>query len=183
MNRTTENDIAAGTGVIVDVDDLGTWPTDVTTLVQGYADTLREADEGENRKDLVMTAGHLDVELERMLRSRRLRAYHCTRLLDHEAADVRARGLRPLNGQLVADRLQAAVDYGYLTAKQREVLDGESRLGPRAEGAAVHDQVCLVPSTAVFRYDAHGIDRLLATWGGEAIYWEHADPDARSGLY
>jgi hypothetical protein len=36
------------------------------------------------------------------------------------------------------------------------------------------NQVCLFLSATSITRDAHGLYRLLATWGGEGIYWRHA---------
>lgn len=159
--------------MIIDVDDRSTWPSDVAALVERCVEATRDSTDLPG--DLVTQARRFDPELRELLADHRLRAYHCTRLMDHEIANVREHGLRPLDAQLVVDRLEAACEHGYIDASQRDELKRSSRIDERADGMKVLDQICLVPSTMVFVHDAYGVDRLLATWGGEAIYWAHGD--------
>lgn len=154
--------------VVVDVDDLNTWPPDVRELIHEYVDSIDEPTE--NREDLKSQASYLDPELRRLLAGHELRAYHCTRLLDHEAVDVRTHGLRLLNSRLVADKLQTARERGHITPKLHDELLANSRVGERADHLQVEEQISLVPSTFVFDYEADGFHWLLSTWGGEAIY-------------
>jgi hypothetical protein len=161
----------------IDVDDASTWPPDVAALVEQCVEATQGSTDLPG--DLVTQAGRFDPELRELLADHRLRAYHCTRLLDHEAEDVRRHGLRLLDARLVADRLTAAYEHGYIDVSQRDELMRTSRIDERAGSMKVLDQICLVPSTMVFVHDSYGVDRLLATWGGEAIYWAHGDVGSR----
>ena len=159
--------------MVVDVDDPNTWPPDVRELIPEYVDSIDEP--AENRENLKSQASYLDPELRRLLADHELRAYHCTRLLDHEAVEIRTRGLRLLNSRLVADKLQTARERGYITPKLHDELLANSRVGERADHLQVEEQISLVQSTFVF----DGFHWLLSTWGGEAIYTALESSDLR----
>ncbi len=78
---------------VVDVDDLGTWPAHLAGRVGEIADQVR---------GITQYVGDLPVyeqepELVGLLAGCLLRGYHCTRLLQHEAAAITSQGLRVLD--------------------------------------------------------------------------------------
>jgi hypothetical protein len=98
-----------------------------------------------------------------------LRAYHCTRLLDHEVKSVREGGLRLLTAQLIHDRIESAQRESALSDRDADCLRYANVF---ATGEDIHrkDQVCLVLSRLLFREDPSACERLLSTWGGEGLY-------------
>ena len=102
---------------VVDPDDTLTWPTDVRDWVQQQAAT---------RDPAATTAGDLgwdlvehEAELRSLLETRKVLAYHCTRLTASEAEDIRAYGLHPLSPELVDKRLRNAHEQGLISEEQR----------------------------------------------------------------
>lgn len=156
---------------VIDVDDPGTWPERLTERVHGLADQVRAT----TSKPSELPCSDLPVweyeeEICRLLDGHLLRAYHATRLLPHEADAILAEGLRTLGSELVEDRLATAHRLGYLTDAEHDMLlEGRTLANNRV------NQVCLFLSAISITRDVHGLHRLLATWGGEGIYWGHAD--------
>ncbi|MFD8079533.1 hypothetical protein ACFV3E_43770 [Streptomyces sp. NPDC059718] len=158
------------------MDAPGTWPAPLTELIHGIV-------EGTKPKEPDL---YVDLELEErepqvlgLLAGYLLRAQHATRLLDHEADAIRARGLRPLNVALVDHRLDEAWERDYLTDAEREVLRSQSMVAPgRKRLGQRQDQVSLTLSAEATSHDVAGVSRLLSFWGGEAIYWHHCDDHA-----
>lgn len=154
---------------IVDVDDPGTWPTPVLEWADAWADEKRGTTEWTS--DLKI---YEEEELYRMLSGHLVRAYHCTRLLDHERAMILKQGLRPLSAELVLERIRRAYEIGALTDDERRAFEAGQQFAAQGWGERVRwtrDQVCLVFSRGVFEHDAPGVDPLLSIWGGEAIYF------------
>lgn len=103
-----------------------------------------------------------------------LRAYHCTRLLDHERAMIFDQGLRPLNAELVMERIRRAHEAGAITDSARQAFEYGHQFvlkGWEERVKCTEKQVCLLFSREIFEHDAHGVEPLLSTWGGEAIYF------------
>ncbi|MEY9911858.1 hypothetical protein ABIA35_008115 [Catenulispora sp. MAP12-49] len=155
--------------MIVDVDDPSTWPAAVAEFVDDCEAELQGL--GLAPTELVVPAGVYDERLVHLLAGHRLRAYHCARLLECEAAAIRSQGLRPLSGELVPDKLENAVRCGAITAEERARLHEHRRLD--SAGLVVEGRVCLALSTADFGLAAHFFNPLPSCWGGEAIYAAH----------
>lgn len=156
---------------IIDVDQSGTWPARLADLVDDVAEQLRHS------ADLDVPAGelpldHYEGELHDLLNGCLIRAYHCTRLLDHEAATIRSEGLLVLDEDLVTTRIDAALAHGHLSDDLASSIRAGQHFARRLPGDR-EGQVCLVVSTTAF--DRTGLHHLLATWGGEAIYAQHVD--------
>ena len=153
----------------IDVDDPTTWPADVERAVSELADRVR--DSTEYVVDLPIDLDEEDRLRER-LNGRRLRAYHCTRLLDHEVELVRNDGLRPLSSSLVTLRIESAYEHGAFSIGERDQLLA-SHVFSRGD-RTVHDregQVCFVLGHAAIACGDPGLWPLLSTSGGEAIYF------------
>ena len=157
--------------LIVDVDNPATWPDQLAELVDTMTDHVREV-EGESPD---LACSDLDVasfegEIEDVLDGQLLRAYHATRLLPHEVEAIRSTGLQILNDDLVCQRLTDAYLQGFLTEAERDQL-----VAGRTVTQGRRDKVCLFLSQNELVNSPHGFARLLETWGGEGIYWAHAD--------
>jgi hypothetical protein len=154
---------------VVDVDDSTTWPDQLTHRVHELAEQQRDLIDDPTEfacSDLDLL--ERDAEVRQLLDGYLLRGYHASRLLAHEADTIRAHGLRLFDTELGTDRLDAAVKHGYLTTDEHATL---------VQGVVLTDnhvgQVCLFLSKTTLTEDAGGLNLLLSTWGGEAIYWPH----------
>lgn len=146
---------------IIDVEDPNTWPAEVRSLVEaarGASDLLLCEEEGRFR---ALLQGYV------------VRAYHCTRLLEHEVTAIRREGLRSLSRELVEGRILAAHAVGAISGRQRDTLLRTHMLTgsePHGRDANRRDQVCLVLTRRQLD-DSSGVERLLSKWGGEVVYF------------
>jgi hypothetical protein len=154
--------------LVVDLDDVNTWPPDIRTFAEKWALTLQG------------TTRVLDLDLPNvehasfmtMICQRPLRAFHSTRLLDEEAAAIRRQGLHPLSEELVTSRVRNAYAAGHLTATERNaLLLGNVFASGNAAGRS--GQVSTVVGRTIFDDEPSAVDFLLGMWGGEAVYWAH----------
>jgi hypothetical protein len=160
---------------VVDLDDPDTWPSDVIDWAQRWVSKL--AGTTIYTADLVVPLER-ENEFRALLAGTTLRAYHCTRLLDHEVELIRQQGLRQLSAELVRERIDAAYEQGALTETER-VGFHESHVFARGHQAHREGQVCLVLGRQILE-EVHGVSPLLSTWGGEGIYM--AAPELRTRL-
>lgn len=157
---------------VVDVDEPQTWPMPVMEWVNDRARRLSgHATVGAN---LGMALVEDEPELLALLRGSKLLVYHATRLLDYEATSVRRDGLRMLTLELVCDRVDQAYVAGHLDARQRHRLRNNSVFALQASDGR-EGQVCFSLSRTAYDESPHGVHSLLSLWGGEAVYWAHAD--------
>lgn len=106
------------------------------------------------------------VELEALTVGMSLRVYHCTRLLDGEAAGIRRDGLAPLSRDLMAGKICGACEGGWLS-----VADGDVLLAGNAVDCGSGLRLGLVWAVAgrsMFDEDPGAVELLLTFWGGEA---------------
>ncbi|MGO1053252.1 hypothetical protein [Crossiella sp. CA198] len=168
------------TSRIVDLDNPGTWPT----VLAGRVRELTEEARGTTDCTGDLAVEQYEDEVCGLLDGYLVRAFHCTRLLEHEAANIQAHGLRTLSPALVQTRLTEARDYGYLTEADHTKLSETHHFTTQASCKANdprRDQICLALPAGVFDSEAHSFHLLLSCWGGEAIYWAHADDDEGLG--
>jgi hypothetical protein len=147
---------------VVDPDVPDTWPPQITDAVTRRAACLR----GTTEFTSDLQAG--DGWLRPLLGGCLLRAYHCTRLLDHEVAQVRSQGLRPLTDDLLRDRIEWAFAHGHISAPERALLL-EDHVFATGHAENRRDQVCLAMSRQTFSWQAFGVQPLLSIWGGEGM--------------
>ncbi len=158
-------------GAAVDIDDVGTWPLHIRVFSEKWASALQ----GTTRlaADLELPDAE-QISFEAMIGDLPLRVFHCTRLLDEEAAAIRRQGLVRLSEELVASRIRSACAAGHLTAAERDTLTSGSVFAS-GNAAGRPGQVCAVVGRTIFDDDPGAVDTLLGLWGGEAIYWAHED--------
>jgi hypothetical protein len=103
----------------LDLDDTGSWPPAIRAFAERWATAL----DGSTRftRDLAVPDA-TEESFKVLIGEQPVRAYHCTRLLDGEAAAIRRTGLLPLSEDSVIRRVQAAYASGHLTAAERDVL-------------------------------------------------------------
>jgi hypothetical protein len=151
---------------IADIDAPGTWPTAALECVRQWAT------EWKGRTGYTTDIG-ISLELEPSFRRHfdgyKLRAFHFTRLLDHERGLISTQGLRPLTPDLVTDRINAALTFGTITEAEADMLRA-AHVFSAGEEQHRAGQVCLVLSRNVFQSDPDSCTPLMRQWGGEAIH-------------
>ncbi|MEU1227992.1 hypothetical protein [Streptomyces sp. NPDC005828] len=158
--------------LVVDADDPTTWPQPLADLVYELADDARRKHhDPENYEDLDIDS--YEKTVRHVLEGHVVRAWHSTRLLDHERESIRVQGLRLLTPDLVNERLDQARERGFLTSSEHKTLRANNHTVPEHRGwAKREDQICLRLSTAAVVHHGGG-GRLLTCWGGEALYALH----------
>lgn len=151
---------------IVDVDDRATWPAPVAETVARWASDYGGVTTYPSDLPLPLEA---DSTLSELLSGCVLRAYHCTRLLDHEVQMIRERGLRVLTAELIRDRIISAQRASAITKRDAAMLSN-ANVFATGEASGRENQVCFVLSTLLFQVDPGACTLLLTTWGGEAMY-------------
>ncbi len=142
-----------------------TWPTPIRNIVSEVANRLPV------KLEHYSGGGELserEDEFRALFAGKRLRAYHCTRLLPHEIEDVRRGGLRLLTEDLVRRRIEEATIHGYVSRQL-----GDELLQGHVFATREHDnrekRVCFFLSTNVLRERVGSVWYLMTLWGGEAI--------------
>ncbi|CRK56927.1 hypothetical protein [Alloactinosynnema sp. L-07] len=156
----------------MDVDNPMTWPGTLADRVFQLAEQVR------GTADLCV---ELDVwqhacELCRLLDGWLVRAFHCTRLLDHEVDAIRAQGLRALAADLISSRLTGALNHGHISEAEHAELDETHHFAKpfsRQAQDLLAGKVCLALPRRAFDDRPDGFRPLLTRWGGEAIYARH----------
>jgi hypothetical protein len=150
---------------MIDPDEPNTWPTDLRDLVVRLDS---ETDDVEAVSDLSLS-DHAEQAVRQILTGQYLVAFHATRLLPHEADDIRSAGLRVFSRELFDNRIDAAHAARAIDAAQHSQLRaahmfavGEDKRRGKRSGVAL----TLCRSS----FD-HGAWRLLAHWGGEGLYF------------
>ncbi len=148
----------------VSIDDRRTWPKPVSREVRSVAEQLHGTTQYECDLDIPPDE---DDAFRATLRGHFFRAYHATRLLDHEVESIRGSGLRILSEELVVQRVGAALDHNAITKKEQAALRSANVFAERKQ-AHREGQICLALSSQQF-LNASGFCSLLSYWGGEAI--------------
>ncbi len=157
---------------IIEVDDATSWPDNVLRAATNLAEQFRGS--ANYASDLKLL--EFDEAFCKELAGSLVKAYHATRLLPHELALIREQGLLPLSKELVERRLNLAAQNSAITPAERDQLHAKNVFQIGNHGSR-GDQVCLFLSTADLEDEASGVDDLLSTWGGEAIYWNVIDAE------
>lgn len=150
----------------IDVDDPTTWPNQIYRITSQWAERLSGTTIYTN--DLQLSLDLVEPFRELFI-GYLVRAYHYTRLLDHERTMVLSKGLRPLSAELLFDRIESARSAGSISKVEAEEFH---RAHVFASGEQQHreGQVCLSLSKRVFEQDFEDCLPLLTNWGGEGLY-------------
>lgn len=155
-----------GEGLVIDIDSPNTWPEDVAALVE---DWCRIVPPTANSMGSLGLSPELEDDLRVLVANMPIRAYHCTRLLGHEADSIGSEGLRKLTPELVEARISLAEKHGHLMNDDAKALRlGNSFVTGNSIGRA--DQVCVILSANQFDYDPGDCAPLLRVWGGEGMH-------------
>jgi hypothetical protein len=148
----------------IDPDDRKTWPAEVADFVRRAAGAVR----GTVQYAYKIQAPEAEKRFLEVLRGSTIRAYHCTRLLEHELAAIRAQGLRRLTAELVLERIDRALACKAITPAEAEHFRKKHAFAVGEEENR-EGKVCLFSYRQTMD-DAHSVEDLLGIWGGEAIY-------------
>jgi len=111
-------------------------------------------------------------QLEAMMATYRIVAYHCTRLTPKEVEDIKSNGLHVLTADLVRNKIKNCAADGHITQTDAEYLLSSEyiarTLGNKCGKRTGH--ICYCPNRSTLR-SASDVCRLFRSWGGEAIYW------------
>ena len=153
---------------VIGVDDPGTWPRHIHTFVEPFVERL--AGTTRNTSDLAIGPEEDDA-FQATLTDVHLTVYHGTRLLDYEVASIRQDWLQLAGEDLVSGRIEAAWSAGAISGDERDQLLRGNLFGGGEYVANREGQVCFFTSRLVFDDEVASISRLMATWGGEVIYF------------
>lgn len=101
--------MSAASPEIVGLDDESSWP-----------EAERLAGSTEFTTDLSSELIEREEEFHSLFAGRRLLAFHSTSLFEHEIADIRRDGLRPLSPRLVAQKIDEAHARGEVSTFERD---------------------------------------------------------------
>ena len=149
----------------LDIDDPSTWPSAVLEPVRMVAEQLRGTTELTN--DLNIPLDDED-DFHALLSGWLVRAFHATRLLDHEVQMIRAQGLRPLSVELIEERINNAFDHSCVSEEERDQLRN-AHVFATGETLNRAGEVSLFFPERDLAQRPEGFENLLAWWGGEAI--------------
>jgi len=179
----TRRDNAPNGRPTIDLDDVITWPRDAVQSLLAARQILLEYDEavrahlraGGGSSDYpTCTRRHsLMLDLDRASAQCEIIGYHCTRLTDGEIADVRRKGLQPLNQDLVTRRLRAATDHRELTVDLAQRLNAHNYVDDTSCGQRL-GMISMIFSK--YALQDEGLRDFFTYWGGEAVY--EAQPDS-----
>lgn len=172
---TSEADAARSMGsgstasALIDVLRPVTWPPALLHFIDSLMQTVPTT---EYAADLDLPDGAED-QVRSLTSGLSLRAYHATRLLDHEHQMISEQGLRVFSRDLFEQRIHAAYTQGAISeAEHLQLLDahmyatGEQHTRGHREG-----KVCVILSEHACEDSPSGLRPLLSTWGGEGIYF------------
>ncbi len=147
---------------VLDLDDQSSWGPAIREIIGEHQSRL------ERRAGTARERAAEDL-MDEAARGRRLRAYHCTRLLPHERIRIREHGLQLLTKDLMTERIESAVDHGHIDHDERLAFH---RSHAFATGDHQHREGCtyLILGTAAFAETPWRVNQLLSRWGGEAMY-------------
>jgi hypothetical protein len=112
-----------------------------------------------------------------LLRERRIRVWHYTRLTDDEVLAIQRR-LEPSTLSSLRRRLHALRHDGLLTQQEAQIVYEQSPF--HAQSNMRSDRVCT--TTVPLSPDNPGVELLLESWGGEAAYFWLSDETVAAKL-
>ncbi len=161
----------------IDISSPKTWPD---SLAAAVAELNRRTAHAAHPSDLEIDAEGA-AAIWAVLGHKRVLARHFTRLLPHELGSIRAAGLRLYSRALFDERIDEAAAHGYFDTAIAEVLKSASIPAAEHGKRGDRDFVCLTVGP-VLEENAHAVEPLIGTWGGEGIYFASGAKPYRSLL-
>lgn len=124
----------------------------------------------ENRFGRAISA--LRANIKMLMGSRTVRAWHYTRLTGPEVAAILAGGMQPMTIEMIARRLDAAVEAGLLDRAEADALFAASPYHEQIDGNR-ENRIWLTAQP--WPLDDPGVEELLDRWGGESVSFVYRD--------
>jgi hypothetical protein len=152
---------------VIELDLPAAWPRRIRDMVNDVRHEIRSSLESLGYFDEIFT--EREDEFRALFRTTPIRAFHCTRLLEHEVEWIRRHGLRPLTEQLVLERIRGPPMKGTSTGEWPTRLR-RSHVFATEESDNRKNQICLFLSAESLS-DARGraMGEFMRYWGGEAL--------------
>ncbi len=168
---------------IVRADDIGSWPRNLTELLEsnfeqlrGFHDQRREIDrEGvecisarmrPRQNSFQQSMDDTLCEATKLVLPHKIVGFHCTRLTPAEVGNIKANGLSPLSQELVKSRVRAAQHDGLIDRRLADKIIGCNQCKERGRAGLLW----FIFTRGILR-DRSAVERFFRSWGGEAIYW------------
>lgn len=162
------------------LNDETTWPLDVVQFLEQHHDLFlsrelrREDQHAAPISDERARATAVDYDrtiygLRAILSAYTLDGgYHCTRLIDAEIHRIASDGMRLPNRAMLCERIQTIQDAGVLEPHVADLLRQKNQADETNRAGMIW--FCFFPPHFAGQ---SGIERLLGSWGGEALYNSH----------
>ena len=172
----------------IDVWNVATFDQGINERLRGASDLIRKYFETDRRQQRERTLSHhcgpppsnpfaagflkFQEELSAQIADRTIRAWHYTRLMDDEADAIIVRGAVPSTLETIKARLDRQVGAGLFTSEMADALFTASPFhGSQHDARAGKFWLTSLPRTI----DDGGVELLLSSWGGEAVYFWQDD--------
>ncbi len=178
-------------------DDETTWPVELLSLLNDRLPSLRKYHDERRRihadprnryrypppNEWEVLHDETIAVIDDLICGRHLIGWHCTRLTADEIERIRREGMRVTGRDLATERVHACVTAGEISAEFAKLLLAHScaeHTGNLKEYGNRKGQIHFCFTSGLLRNE-YGVSRLLSTWGGEMLYWHHADDPAVDG--
>ena len=172
----------------IDVWNVATFDQGINERLRGASDLIRKYFETDRRQQRERTLSHhcgpppsnpfaagflkFQEELSAQIADRTIRAWHYTRLMDDEADAIIVRGAVPSTLETIKARLDRQVGAGLFPSEMADALFTASPFhGSQHDARAGKFWLTSLPRTI----DDGGVELLLSSWGGEAVYFWQDD--------
>ena len=167
------------------LNDEGTWPDELVRCLETHLDLFwawelartRKSESLSTTQGQELAAGYdraIDG-LRRMLTPYVLHGYHCTRLAEAEIEHILSHGMQLPNRAALCERIERLRAAGLIDDQVADRLKVENQAHEANRAGMIW--FCFYPPHIAGQ---HGIERLLRSWGGEALYNSH-ERDAVTG--
>ena len=152
---------------LLDLERPSLWPAELHAYLDEYHDVFLA---WETKIDHV-SAQSFDAAiygLRDVLKAYEILGWHCTRLTDTEADNVRGGGMQLPSADMLTRRIDALLEAELISCEVARRLKSENRADDEFRAGMVW--FCFFPPGYV---DEYGIGRFFQHWGGEALYVCH----------
>ncbi|MFD3427443.1 hypothetical protein [Nocardia fluminea] len=164
----------------ISLDDISTWPPELRTLAT--IGSRHPACQTRFTSDLEPSA-EISKAIDAVLAEHGVVVYHCTRLMDFEAEDIRVNGLRTASTELLKDKVTNACHRGFLTDEQAEHILATGVLTSADQRSVRTNELCAVANLHTIVVCGNGMQPYFQNWGGEITnFWQQSNRQILSAL-